>query len=126
MAEGIIAQAGDRKVVLFSHHQLYSHFENTGRKAVGHPGFGEILRSERIFAWYWGHEHRCSIFEGATRISGYSGRCIGHSGMPESRDATRNLPQAGEPIYNGRNGGVARPRPRRAIRCQRRRARRAQ
>jgi hypothetical protein len=50
----ILAQAGDRKVVLFSHHQLYSHFEKQGTKLWEHPGFGEILRSKRIFAWYWG------------------------------------------------------------------------
>ena len=59
----ILAKAGDRKVVLFSHHQLYSHFESQGTKLWSHPGFGAILRSKRIFAWYWGHEHRCSIFE---------------------------------------------------------------
>ena len=59
----ILAKAGDRKVVLFSHHQLYSHFESQGSKLWSHPGFGAILRSKRIFAWYWGHEHRCVLFE---------------------------------------------------------------
>ncbi len=95
----ILAQAGERKVVLFSHHQLYSHFELQGSKLWGHAGFGEILRSKRIFAWYWGHEHRCSIFEGPDANFGIQARCIGHSGMPQSRKQTRSLPQAGEKIY---------------------------
>lgn len=95
----LLAQAGDRKVVLFSHHQLYSHFESQGAKLFNHPGFGAILRSKRIFAWYWGHEHRCSIFEQPDPTFGLLGRCIGHSGMPFSRARTRNLPLAKEKLY---------------------------
>ena len=34
----IIAKAGDNKIVLFSHHQLYSHFEKQGSKLWSHPG----------------------------------------------------------------------------------------
>jgi hypothetical protein len=95
----ILAKAGDRKVVLFSHHQLYSHFDDQGTKLFGHPGFGEILRSKRIFAWYWGHEHRCVLFEQPDANFGLYGRCIGHSGMPESRAPTHNQPRAREKIY---------------------------
>lgn len=95
----ILAASGDRKVVLFSHHQLYSHFETQGEKLWSHPGFGEILRSRRIFAWYWGHEHRCSIFDAPDARFGILGRCIGHGGMPQSRDGMRTLPRAGEPEF---------------------------
>jgi hypothetical protein len=96
----IIAKAGDNKIILFSHHQLYSHFEKQGSKLWSHPEFNAVLRSGKIFAWYWGHEHRCSIFEGRDKNYGILARCIGNSGMPDSRDPTRNLPQAGEPVYN--------------------------
>jgi hypothetical protein len=96
----IIAQAGGNKIILFSHHQLYSHFEQQGNKLWGHPEFNALLRSGKIFAWYWGHEHRCSIFEAPDKNFGILARCIGNSGMPDSRASTRNLPQAGEPIYN--------------------------
>jgi Calcineurin-like phosphoesterase len=95
----ILAKAGDRKVVLFSHHQLYSHFETQGDKLWSHPEFAAILNSKRIFAWYWGHEHRCSVFEAPDKNFGILARCIGHSGMPQSRARTRNLPRATEPIY---------------------------
>ena len=98
--KAILSKAGDRKVVLFSHHQLYSHFESQGAKLWGHPEFGKILRSKRIFAWYWGHEHRCTVFEGADSNFGILARCIGHGGMPESRDSSRDLPRAGEPAYS--------------------------
>ena len=95
----IIAGAGDRKIVLFSHHQLYSHFEIQGNNLWNHPGFGAILRSNRIFAWYWGHEHRCTLFEQPDQNFKLWARCIGHGGMPQSRDTTRELPRATEKVY---------------------------
>jgi len=95
----VLSQAADRKVVLFSHHQLYSHFEEQGTKLWSHPGFGAILRSQRIFAWYWGHEHRCSIFEGEDQNFGLMARCVGHGGMPEGRAKTRDLPTATDQVY---------------------------
>jgi hypothetical protein len=93
--QGILNQAGDRKIVLFSHHQLFSCFESQGDKLWGNPGFGAILNSKRIFAWYWGHEHRCAIYQDPDPRSGLLGRCIGHGGMPQGRKKTRNLPEAG-------------------------------
>ncbi len=95
----VLAQAGSRKVVLFSHHQLYSHFESQGTKLWSNPGFGDILRSKRIFAWYWGHEHRCTVFEGRDERFGLLARCLGHGGMPESRKKTKHLPLATEQSY---------------------------
>jgi hypothetical protein len=95
----ILANAGDRKVVLFSHHQLYSHFDEQGTALFGHPGFGEILRSKRVFAWYWAHEHKCVLFEQPDQAFGLWARCIGHGGMPDSRKDTIGLPRAAENAY---------------------------
>jgi hypothetical protein len=92
--KGILAQAGDRKVILFSHHQLFSCFESQGSKLWLNQGFADILSSKRIFAWYWGHEHRCAIYQERHAASGLWGRCIGHGGMPQSRKKTKHLPQA--------------------------------
>ncbi len=92
--KGIVDQAGDRKIVLFSHQQLFSIFDAQGEKLRAHPGFAEILNSRRIFAWYWGHEHRCAIYQERDDASGLWARCIGHGGMPASRAKTRNLPAA--------------------------------
>ncbi len=91
---GILSQAGDRKVVLFSHHQLFSGYETQGEKLRAHQGFAKILNSKRIFAWYWGHEHRCAIYQERDAASGLWGRCIGHGGMPQGRKKTFDLPKA--------------------------------
>lgn len=97
---GILHDAGERRVVLFSHHQLYSSIESEqGTKLWSHPGFGAILRSKRIFAWYWGHEHRCTIYAGKDANFGILGRCIGNSGMPQSRAATIGLPRSTDPAF---------------------------
>ncbi len=98
--EGILAQAGERKVIFFSHHQLYSHFESQGTKLWNHTGFGRILKSKRVFAWFWGHEHRCTIFEERDKTFGLLARCIGHGGMPQNRRKTRHLPMAEEVPYS--------------------------
>ncbi|SFI60944.1 metallophosphoesterase [Bradyrhizobium sp. Gha] len=91
----VVRAAGERRIILFSHHQLYSSIESEqGEKLWSHPEFGELLRSKRIFAWYWGHEHRCTIYENPDTSFGILGRCIGHSGMPQTRKATIGLEQA--------------------------------
>ena len=96
----IVRKAGDRKIVLFSHHQLYSNLEmEQGTKLWLHAGFGELLRSKRIFAWYWGHEHRCTIYEAPDSNFGLWARCIGHGGMPQSRELTIGMEKATGPAY---------------------------
>jgi len=95
----ILNNAGERKVIIFSHHQLYSHFDLVGTRLIEHSGFGPILASRRIFAWYWGHEHRCTIFETPDKDYGILARCIGHGGMPQSRTLTRALKRAQGSLY---------------------------
>jgi hypothetical protein len=78
----LISQCGDRKVLLFSHHQPFSQLDVQGPNLVAK--LLPQLQSRRIFAWYWGHEHRCVLYE-AHLAWGMLGRCIGHSGFPEFR-----------------------------------------
>ena len=89
--ERVIAAAGDRKVLLFSHHQLFSRFDDQGPRLAAK--LGGLLRSGRIFAWYWGHEHRCVLYEPDPRYGGLLGRCLGHGGMPYTRRAVANIPR---------------------------------
>jgi hypothetical protein len=89
--ERIVQRAGDRKVVLFSHHQPYSLFDSQGPKLLAK--LGGLLGAKRIFAWYWGHEHRCVLYD-AHPAWGLHGRCIGHGGYPYFRDKISNLPIA--------------------------------
>jgi len=78
----LIAGAGERKVILFSHHQPYSILDIQGPKLIAK--LRPHLEGRRIYAWYWGHEHRCVIYEPHSKW-GLLGRCIGHSGFPEFR-----------------------------------------
>jgi len=85
----LLAQAGGRRLVLFSHHQPFSLLEGQGPRLVAK--LAPFLKDRRIFAWYWGHEHRCAIYD-AHPAWGLLGRCVGHGGFPYFRD---KLPGAG-------------------------------
>jgi hypothetical protein len=84
----IIHQAEGRKIILVSHHQAFSNLETADPVA---EALGEFLKAKKIFAWYWGHEHRCIIYD---RHPGWElyGRCVGHSGFPYFRDKLNHLP----------------------------------
>src|SRR5262245_48912622 len=77
-----VQNAGLRKVILFSHHQLYSRLGKQGpalQTALAH-----VLQQRKITAWYWGHEHECIIYDKHAKF-GFLARCIGHGGIPEPR-----------------------------------------
>jgi calcineurin-like phosphoesterase family protein len=78
----VIRNAGNRKVVLFSHQQLFSRLDNQGPKLE--QALRHLLESRRITAWYWGHEHQCVIYDAHPRF-GLRGRCLGNGGIPEVR-----------------------------------------
>jgi hypothetical protein len=81
----LVDAAGNRKLVLFSHHQPFSHFESGGDNLV--EKLLPLLNARRITAWYWGHEHRCVVYDRHPRWN-FFGRCIGHSGYPYFRKPT--------------------------------------
>jgi hypothetical protein len=86
----IIQGAGDRKIVLFSHHQPFSLLDpNQGPSLVA--WLQTFLAARRIYAWYWGHEHRCVLYD-AHAAWGLYGRCVGHGGFPENRVDLSNAP----------------------------------
>lgn len=83
------AEARHQKVILFSHHQPYSAFEGRGDKIV--EKLLPLLANRRIFAWYWGHEHRAAIYDRHPQW-GLFGRLVGHSGFPYFRDHVTDRP----------------------------------
>ncbi len=89
--EQIVQRAGDRKVVVFTHHQPYSLFDSQGPKLVSK--LARLLSARSLFAWYWGHEHRCVLYD-QHPAWGLHGRCIGHGGYPYFRDQLGHLPLA--------------------------------
>ncbi len=89
--KGMIDAAGDRKVLLFSHHQLFSAFANIGTQKKGTQTEGnynqtllEVFRpyidAGKITAWFWGHEHLLEIYDPYKGLD--KGRCVGHSAFP--------------------------------------------
>jgi len=72
----------DRKIVLFTHNQPFSLLSVQGTKLV--TKLGRLLEEKKIFAWYWGHEHRCVIYD-YHPVLNFHGRCLGHAGYPYYR-----------------------------------------
>jgi len=84
----------DKNLILFTHHYPFSLIDWQGPRKRLRPQTSqlflqlhELFRDNRVFAWYWGHEHRCLLYERDER-GGYYGRCVGHGGFPYSRDRT--------------------------------------
>lgn len=77
-----IAAAGKRRVIFFSHHQPYSVLSGGGENLQAK--LGPILETGRVYAWFFGHEHRLILYAKHSKW-GVSARCVGHGGFPEFR-----------------------------------------
>lgn len=85
-------QGVPKKLVLFSHQQPFSRLDNQGPKLQ--QALRHLLESKGIFAWYWGHEHQCVIYDRHPQY-GLFGRCLGNGGIPEPRKPeVKNAPTA--------------------------------
>lgn len=78
----IAQKRGTRKLILFSHHQPLSWLEDQHPQLTGK--IGDILTGGHVFAWYWGHEHRCVLYDRHDPWFMH-GRCVGHGGYPYFR-----------------------------------------
>jgi Calcineurin-like phosphoesterase len=70
-----------QKTILLSHHQLYSAFEDgpdVGQ--VLREKLGSVLNRKSINTWFWGHEHRCVLYNPTAQVE--NARLIGHGGVP--------------------------------------------
>ena len=85
----IANHAADRKVILFSHHQIFSQLDHQGTDLT--TSVASLLQQKAIDYWYWGHEHRCVLYDKHDSFNVLA-RCIGHGGMPQARGAVVDLP----------------------------------
>jgi hypothetical protein len=73
----------NRGLILLSHHQPFSAFDKEE-----YPGparqFAELVEANRTVLWFWGHEHRLSLYgeNGMDNGMNVFARCMGHGGMP--------------------------------------------
>jgi Calcineurin-like phosphoesterase len=83
------AQDG-RGLIIVSHHQNYSAFQNSYEKPARQLWDAGIRRP---VLWFWGHEHRLAGYDlyGTCDLKCY-GRCIGHGGMPVDRGGPTHAP----------------------------------
>ena len=103
--------AGERKIILISHHQLFSSFATIGRGGTSfqNPFLTKNLQDWRvagvskIVAWLWGHEHLLEIYAApASDGAGLPvlGRCVGNGAFPvfnNTGDYTKN-PKSAIPL----------------------------
>ncbi len=84
-------QAG-QKVMLLSHHQPFSAYENNDGAKDLVQALAPVLNQDPplIDAWFWGHEHRCVVYGKHMGIR--SPRCVGHGGVPVYQKHTAEDP----------------------------------
>jgi hypothetical protein len=76
-----VRNAGGRRTVLLSHHQLFSANED-----IGGQEFNTLLYKQladifpQVDYWFWGHEHDLVVFGEYLGLK--RGRCIGHGAFP--------------------------------------------
>jgi hypothetical protein len=90
-----------RGVILLSHHQYYSGFDDwyvTPAEQL------KPLIGARTVLWYWGHEHRMAVYDHYKSSNGIDafGRCVGHGGMPVSRGAKPDIKDCNCVLYDDR------------------------
>ncbi|SDJ08763.1 Calcineurin-like phosphoesterase [Frankineae bacterium MT45] len=93
-----VAGESDRKLVLFSHHQLASAYEpdDIGTKLPAQ--LDTVLAQEGIKAWWWGHEHRAITYKPLAGVQ-YP-RCLGNGGVPTpANEPDPPNPLPGDNIY---------------------------
>ena len=87
----VVKPAQDRRgLIIISHHQNYSAFQNQYKKAAEQLWDAGIRRP---VLWFWGHEHRLAGYDlyGTCDLKSF-GRCIGHGGMPVDRGVPTHEP----------------------------------
>jgi hypothetical protein len=75
-----VAGGSPRKLVLFSHHQLVSVYDQGDLGPTLGAKLAPVLRGDRVTAWWWGHEHRAITYGAAAGVR--FPRCLGNGGVP--------------------------------------------
>ena len=102
---GRIQQAGGRRTVLLSHHQLFSALASVGningQAAAYNPNLFANFQSvlSEVVLWFWGHEHTLALYEPYMGLQ--RGRCVGASAVPVFTDQQKYAPATGLQTYQG-------------------------
>jgi predicted phosphodiesterase len=102
---GKIADAGGRRNVLFSHHQLFSPFGSVGNLNSHGSAYNPNLLANfqavlpAIDWWFWGHEHTLAVYDPYMGLK--RGRCVGASAVPVFIDQQKYATAAELQTYPG-------------------------
>jgi len=91
----LMAQAGNRRVILMSHHPPF-HFTGSENAELT-SDLQWLWDLNKVAIWYWGHEHFGAQYNPAPY--GFSGRCLGHGGLPEHREPVVRNAAVSQPIH---------------------------
>lgn len=69
--------------MLLTHHQPYSAYDRFAYRLP--EQLAPAIAANLVRAWFWGHEHRCTVYKSPTPVSHY-GCCLGHGGIPTWAD----------------------------------------
>jgi Calcineurin-like phosphoesterase len=100
-----ISKAGNRKLVLLSHHQLFSPFGSVGSLEgtpyAYNPNLYDVFKTilPKVEWWFWGHEHTLGIYPPYMDLK--KGRCVGASAVPVFHDQQSYLSASGLKTLDG-------------------------
>jgi predicted phosphodiesterase len=103
-----INNAGGRKSILLTHHQLFTAYDEIAGHEVNlrlYPQVKDLLGG--IALWLWGHEHNFVLY--APHLGVERGRCLGHGAFPVGEDELAKQPQFPDvPLLSDQAGSTVR------------------
>jgi hypothetical protein len=99
-----VNNAGGRRTVLLSHHQLFTAFDSIDGQEVNmrlSAQVGPLL--PKLALWIWGHEHDFVLYDAYMNLA--RSCCLGHGAFPVGIDEVVNVPKHPEiPLIKGEDG----------------------
>jgi hypothetical protein len=78
--DSMLAEKDDRPLVVMSHHFTISGWS---KPAVSLTSQLNDRVNDKVFAWYWGHEHHCALYPN-NGSNTYWGACVGNGSFIEN------------------------------------------
>jgi hypothetical protein len=82
LVHDVEARLGSRRMILLSHHPLYSIVDGPNEALI--TELDPVLRRGGVAAWYWGHDHECVRYS-PTPPYDLHAVCAGHGSFPYLR-----------------------------------------
>ena len=96
-AAHLLVETGPKNILL-THHQAFSAVDGRPKRNHTDLHLGPLAEPGNVFAWFWGHEHRCLIYDQDPKRGGMRARCIGHGGKDEKLPGMRRHKHPSPPV----------------------------